>query len=246
MFNRFKPVQFFILLWLAASPLPAQQELINPNSGFASVISPLPAQQEKTYLQGHSWDSSALFEQDNESDTVIHSARPAFSFRISGGPAVIAIDGGYYFQNELAIGVSRNFDVVFNYGTGNSYAGMQDVQRWYLPGAQPATDDINRHQSFFAANAMMRINLLKGDKHRLFGSLGPGINFYTFSEGSLVPYGPVHVYKLSNKQTVRMSVSLQAGYEYLFTDHLSLGISLYGSQSTEFMYSLLLSAGYRL
>jgi hypothetical protein len=185
------------------------------------------------------------FTQEANADSTSLQKSPDVTIRLSAGPAVIAIDAGYYLHNEILIDLSKAFGISFSYGSGNSYAGMKDVQRWYLPGASPASDDINRHQSLASINLGMLVSPLHTKKHRLYGGIGPGLNFYTFSEGSIVPYGNITVYKLSNKETVRMSINYTAGYDYQAFEHLIIGISFYGSQFTETLYSILLTAAYK-
>ncbi len=183
--------------------------------------------------------------QDIIADTLQEISKPTIYLRISGGPAVIAIDPGYYFQNELIADLSKNFSIIASYGTGNAYAGFKDVQRWYLPDAQYSDDDLNRHQSVLSFNAGLQLSFINTHKHRLYMGMGPGMNFYNYSEGSIVPYGQITVYKLSNKHTLRMALNYYAGYEFKTSGHILFGIGFYGSQFTETLYSIMISTGYR-
>lgn len=189
--------------------------------------------------------SSGISAQDTVYDTIAGRSDIPVYLRFGCGPSIIAIDLGYYFQNEIIAEFSKNVAISAGYGIGSAYAGMKDVQRWYFPDAVPGEDDVNRHQSLVTLNLSMQISLLNKVKHRLYIGFGPALNFYTYSEGSIVPYGNITIYKLSNKQTTRMALNYFAGYEFKAGEHLLFGIGLNGSEFTERMYSLLLSIGYR-
>ncbi len=196
-------------------------------------------------LVGILFNPVGLRGQEGSNDSIIEPVQPNYTLRLSGGPAFIAIDPGYYFQNELIIDLSRRFGVSFAYGAGNAYAGMKDVQRWYLPGSVPDDDDVNRHQSVLSFSALIHISPIHTKRIRLYAGLGPGLNFYNYSEGSLASYRGINVYKLSNKQTIRMSVGYLLGVDLKIRQHLLAGISYHGIRFTETLHGALITTGYR-
>lgn len=188
---------------------------------------------------------ACLTAQEAPGDSIIEGVSPAYSLRLSGGPAFIATDPGYYIQNELIIDLSKRFGVIASYGTGNAYHGMKDVRRWYLPGSVPKNDDQNRHQSVLCFGVLIQISPLHTENFRLHGGIGPGLNIYNYTEGSLVAYENIDIYRLSNKHTVRMSISYQLGVELKIGEHFLAGLSYYSMRFTENLHSALISTGYR-
>jgi opacity protein-like surface antigen len=189
--------------------------------------------------------SAPIFAQALEADSMPEKLKPQIYFRASAGPSMIATDPGMYFQNEIIFEFSKRIGLIGSYSFGTTYAGMKNLQRWYLSPEEPSADDFIRQQSIMGINIGMQASLINTDKHRLYLGAGPGMNYYNYSEGKIIPYGDSVAYIFTNKQTTRLALNYFAGYEYKALEHMVLAIGIFGSQSTEQLYAILLSFGYR-
>jgi len=186
-------------------------------------------------------ETSAFAPQDS-----LKKVNPVISLRFSGGPAIFSIDPGYYIQNSFIVGLSDHFAFTGCIGTGNAYYGKKNTFRWYVPGEELNQNDISRHQSILALNLGLQISLFTGTRHRLFMGMGPGVDFYRFSQTSVINYGDIQVYAITSKETNRVSLNYFGGYGYEITDRTTAGIEFYGMYTTENIYSILLFTAFRL
>lgn len=169
------------------------------------------------------------------------------SISMGGGPTLMGIDYGIQLENQFVLEVGRFFSISAAYGGAHAYQGMDNVKREYSPEPDLITEtDFTRDQSLFYARMGFEITPLNTKYHRAFVGIGPSLNFYNFSGGSVISTADTTIFLLSNRHKTVFSYSFFGGYDIFFKEHYLVGFCFYFvNYQKDPMYGILVRAGYK-